>query len=99
LTNFSHFLGNRKSQDEFNDHITISKMQNIILAISILLAINALLLIFSVNRNETKTSKELQKPPPPITKLVKEDQTGHRATEPNGTAVFRNLKQIGQDIS
>jgi hypothetical protein len=74
-------------------------MQTLLYILSILLIINALLLFFSVNRNETKTSKELEEPPPPITKLVKEEQTGHRVAEPNGTAVFRNLKHIGQDIS
>ena len=74
-------------------------MQNILFAILILLAINALLLIFSVNRNGPKTPKALQEPPPPMTKRVKEKRTAYRATEPNGTAVFRNLKHIEQDIS
>ena len=74
-------------------------MQNIIVAISILLAINALLLIFSVNRNGPKTPKILQEPPPPMTKRVKEKRTAYRATEPKGTIVFRNLKQIEQEIS
>ena len=74
-------------------------MQNIIVAITILLVINALLLIFSVNRNEPKTPKALQEPPPPMTKWGKEEKTGYHETEPNGTAVFRNLKQIEHEIS
>jgi hypothetical protein len=49
-------------------------MQNIIVAISILLAINALLLIFSVNRNGPKTPKRQQEPPL-INKWVEEEQT------------------------
>ena len=73
-TNFSHFLGNRKSQDEFNVHITISKMQTLLYILSILLIINALLLFFSVNRNETKTPKRQQEPPL-INKWVEEEKT------------------------
>ena len=73
-------------------------MQNILFAILILLAVNALLLIFSVNRNGTKTPKALQEPPPPMTKLVKEEQTGYRVAVPNGTTVLRNIKQIEQEI-
>jgi hypothetical protein len=73
-------------------------MQNIIVAISILLAINALLLIFSVNRNEPKTSKALEEPPRPMNKLVKEEQMGYRVAVPNGTTVLRNIKQIEQEI-
>ena len=73
-------------------------MQTCLYILSILLIINALLLIFSVNRNETKTSKELEEPPPPITKLVKEEQTGYRVAVPNGTTVLRNIKQIEQEI-
>ena len=74
-------------------------MQTLLYILSILLIINALLLFFSVNRNGTKTPKDQQEPPRPMNKLVKEEQMGHHVTEPNGTAVFRNLKQIEQEIS
>jgi len=73
-------------------------MQNILFAISILLAVNALLLIFSVNRDGTKAPEDLQEPPPPINKRAGEGHTGRRVTEPNGTTVLGNIKKIGQEI-
>ncbi|HEX9826498.1 MAG TPA: hypothetical protein VGA80_07850 [Flavobacteriaceae bacterium] len=73
-------------------------MQTLLYILSILLIINALLLIFSVNRDGTKAPEGLQKPPPPITKRAGEGHTGRRVTEPNGTTVLGNIKKIGQEI-
>jgi hypothetical protein len=49
-------------------------MQTLLYILSILLIINALLLFFSVNRNETKTPKRQQEPPL-INKWVEEEKT------------------------
>jgi len=72
-------------------------MQTFFYILLTLLAINALLLLFSVNRT-VKISKKEQKKPMPIMKPVREYQRSYRKAEPKDISVFKKIKNLTQKI-
>ena len=72
-------------------------MQTFFYILLTLLAINALLLLFSVNRT-VKISKKEQKKPMPIMKPVREYQRSYLKAEPKDISVFKKIKNLTQEI-